>query len=89
MRFFLALAKLRRVKSYFVFNVNEVKKTGWNGFPCDGVIVNYVSHSLWKWKLLSIENWITNDEYLKHDPGKEDYDPEQLHWNELSDPEKL
>ena len=29
--------------------------------------------------------WITNDEHFKHDPGKEDYDPGKLHWNEVND----
>ena len=41
--------------SYFVFHVNEVQKAGWE-FLCEWVIVNYISHSLWKWKLFSNEN---------------------------------
>ena len=39
------------------FDVNEFQMAAWADFFCEMVIVNYVSHLLWKWKLFSIKNW--------------------------------
>ena len=43
-------------RSYFLFLVNEVQKTGLTEFVYQRLIGNFVCHSLWKWKLFFIEN---------------------------------